>query len=90
MTLDDDLAGLLKRRSVEFGKPFKQVINDTLRRGLTQEISSNPTTTVQVRPHDFGRLRPGLDPDRMNQLYDELEVEAFLEKQRKVAGRTKT
>jgi hypothetical protein len=28
-------------------------------------------------------LRPGIDPDKMNQLLDELEVEEFLKKHQK-------
>jgi len=35
LTLDDDVASLLKKEARKTGEPFKQVVNDTLRRGLT-------------------------------------------------------
>ena len=86
LTIDDDIAGLLKRRSHELGQPFKQVVNSALRKGLSQESAAAPRRRVEVRPAPLG-LRPGYDPDRMNLLYDELEVEAYIEKERKPAER---
>ncbi|HZZ16878.1 MAG TPA: CopG family transcriptional regulator [Candidatus Sulfotelmatobacter sp.] len=35
LTLDDDVAALLKKEARKSGEPFKQVVNATLRRGLT-------------------------------------------------------
>lgn len=78
LTLDDDLAGILQKRSRELGKPFREIVNATLRRGLS--TSENlPRPKVTVRPHDFGPS-PALDFDRLNQLVDELEVEDYLRK----------
>jgi len=34
LTLDDDVAALLKKEVRKSGEPFKQVVNNTLRRGL--------------------------------------------------------
>jgi hypothetical protein len=79
LTIDDDLAGILKRRSHELGKPFKEIVNSTLRRGLSA-TDIPKTFDVVVRPHDFGAMRPGLDGDRINQLIDDLEVEDYLRK----------
>jgi hypothetical protein len=79
LTIDDDLAGILKRRSQELGKPFKEIVNSTLRKGLSA-MDSQKTFEVVVRPHDFGAMRPGLDGDRINQLIDDLEVEDYLRK----------
>jgi hypothetical protein len=78
LTIDDDLAGVLQRRSAESGKSFKQVVNDALRRGLAERLEQTPSK-VAVRPHDFGPS-PGLDFDRLNQLADELEVQNYLTK----------
>ncbi len=33
LTLDDDLAGLLKQRARELGIPFKEAVNRTIRAG---------------------------------------------------------
>ena len=34
LTIEDDLAGLLKQRSKELGKSFKEVVNQAIRKGL--------------------------------------------------------
>ncbi len=82
LTLDDDLAGILKKRSRELGLPFKEMVNNALRKGLQEETPTPKRNVITVRPHDFG-FKAGIDFDRMNQLNDELEVEAFLEKERR-------
>jgi hypothetical protein len=79
LTIDDDLAGILQRRSREMGKSFKEIVNMALRKGLAEESVSKANKVV-VRPHDFGRTLGGVDPDRLNQLADELEVEEYLRK----------
>ena len=76
LTLDDDLAGILQRRSRKLGKSFKEIVNTTLRQGLTADFKST-NHTVTVRPHDFG-ASPGIDLDRLNQLADELETEEYV------------
>ncbi len=75
LTLDDDLAALLKHRAQELGIPFKEVLNRVIREGLGAAAipSTHPPKT---RPHSFG-FRPGVDLDKLNQLADELEAEAF-------------
>jgi hypothetical protein len=78
LTIEDDLAGILRRKARELDQPFKAVINSALRKGLAGEIEESRHPVV-VRPHDFG-THPGLDPDRLNQLADELEVEDYLRK----------
>lgn len=78
LTIDDDLAGILKRRSQELGKSFKELVNAALRKGLAEATADLPPLQIRVRPHDFGKTRAGIDLDRLNQLVDELEVERFL------------
>jgi len=77
LTIDDDLAGILKRRSTELGLPFKEIVNSALRKGLS-ETDVKKMLNVVVRPHDFGAMHPGLDGDLLNQLADNLEVEDYL------------
>ena len=79
LTLDDDLADALKQQAKLLDVPFKQVVNDTLRRGLAPEAPED-RPVFRVRPLRGG-FRPGVDPLRLSQLNDELEVQAFLEKQ---------
>jgi len=78
LTIDDDLAGILRRKSRELDKPFKELVNVALRKGLAEDCEAKENTVV-VRPHDFG-VSPGLDLDRLNQLVDEIEVEDYSKK----------
>ncbi len=80
LTLDDDLADALKQQAKLLEVPFKQVVNDTLRRGLAPEAPED-RPVFRVRPLRGG-FRPGIDPLKLNQLNDQLEVEDFLEEQR--------
>ena len=76
LTIDDDLAGLLKRRARELGLPFKDVVNRTLRAGLGEEAKPRLRSAPKTISHAFG-FRPGIDLDKLNQLADELEAEAY-------------
>ena len=75
LTLDADVADGLRQEVRRTGKSFKAAVNDALRAGLGGAARRVKAKRFVVEPHDFG-LRPGIDPDRLNQLVDELEVEA--------------
>src|SRR5216684_6293393 len=81
LTIDDDLAGLLKRRARELGVPFKDVVDLTLRAGLGEEAKQRQHPVPKVIPHAFG-FRPGIDLNKLSQLADELEAEAYASAQR--------
>ena len=81
LTIDDALADALKQQAKLLDVPFQQVVNDTLRRGLAPETPEN-RPAFRVRPFRGG-FRLGIDPLKLNQLNDQLEVEAFLKKHRK-------
>ena len=75
MTLDNDLAEALKERARLLDIPFKQVVNDVLRRGLSP-VAREDKTVFRVKPLSGG-FRPGVDPLKLNQLNDELEAQEF-------------
>lgn len=79
LTLDDDLAGLLKRRAREFGIPFKEAVNRTIRAGMSDAGPTSRDAPPKTISHSFG-FAPGIDLDKLGQLADELEAEAFAEK----------
>ncbi|HTR14271.1 MAG TPA: hypothetical protein VMI72_13730 [Roseiarcus sp.] len=79
LTIDDDLAGLLKERARVLGIPFKEAVNRTIRAGLGEAVSARRHPAPKTIPHSFG-FRPGIDLDKLGQLADELEAEAFAEK----------
>lgn len=69
LTLDDDVAALLKRQARKTGEPFKQVVNETLRRGLIAD--KQPTRKpFKVKPINLGLPR---DFDKVEDLLEYLE-----------------
>jgi predicted DNA-binding ribbon-helix-helix protein len=75
LTLDDDIAAKLKEIARRRKMPFKEVVNTVLRRGLVApepRRSRSQRFRVEVFNSPF---RAGIDPLRLNQLADELEVE---------------
>ena len=76
LTLDDDIAHSLKEQARLLNKPFKQVVNDTLRRGMSPAVGET-RAIYRVKPLHGGFV-PGVDPEKLNQLNDELEVEDYL------------
>jgi hypothetical protein len=81
LTIDDDLAGILKRRSQQLGVPFKDMVNQTLRAALGEDAQALRRQGPKTIPHSFG-FRPGIDLDKLNQLADELEDETYVAAQR--------
>lgn len=79
LTLDDDLAGALKKRAHATGRSFKAVVNEAIRRGLsTGSALLDEPEPFRVQPHSCG-FRPGIDTAKLNQLVDELELEEAAE-----------
>ena len=76
LTLDPDVAKLVRETVEHEQLTLKDVVNDALRRGLKPR-ESRPA--LRVIAHSTP-LQPGLDPRGFNQLADELEDEAVLSK----------
>jgi hypothetical protein len=75
IALDDDLAKKLQDIAHKRRESFRQVVNETLRRGLSTQLP-RPSRSEPFRTDTFDSpFRPGIDPLRLNQLVDELEVE---------------
>ena len=72
------IADSLREQARLLDKPFKQVVNDTLRRGMSP-LPPDDRPVFRVKPLSGGFL-PGVDLLRLNQLNDQLEVEEFLKK----------
>lgn len=80
LTLDEDVAQYLKQESRIRNKPFKQVLNETVRRGMKPGARRARPGKFKVVPNDSG-FAPGVDPENLKQLDEELEIEEFLKKQ---------
>lgn len=73
LTLDEDVATRLKSLARRSGRAFRDVVNDTLRRGLACPPASAPRQPFKVHVRDLGRLRPGLSLDNIGALLEQIE-----------------
>lgn len=73
LTLDDDLHRELHELAHRTGRSFKRTVNETLRRGLASAETPTARSPYRVRTAALGSLAPGIDPNKMLQLADELE-----------------
>jgi hypothetical protein len=83
VTLDRDVERILRETAVLTHKPFKKVLNDTLRSALEREAKAAQPEPFVLKARPMG-LRAGYDPTGFNRLADDLEAEAFLESTRKL------
>ncbi|MDE2670090.1 MAG: hypothetical protein OXI51_10600 [Chloroflexota bacterium] len=88
LTLDEDIAAVLKARARRLGRPFKQVVNDALRRGLSNSSQEQEPPTpeegrpvFEVKPICSG-FAPGVDPMKLKELDADLELQELLQKMR--------
>jgi hypothetical protein len=71
LTLDEDVAKLLKKEARKSGEPFKQAVNRFLRLGLRAAKQPSQEPFV-VKPWNL-RPPPGLDFDNIGDLIEALE-----------------
>ena len=77
LTLDEDVAVRLKELADRKNLSFKEAVNTVLRRGLAaQERSARPARPFRADTFRSA-FRPGVDPQKLNQLVDELEARRF-------------
>jgi hypothetical protein len=69
LTLDDDVASLLKKEARKSGEPFKQIVNRFLRLGLMAKPARKP---FKVKPWNM-QAPPGLSFDNVHELLDALD-----------------
>lgn len=72
LTLDEDVAVKLAQLSRETGLPFKAIVNETLRNGLSAKQAMSPPDRFQVKARPLG-LRAGLSYDNVGELLEEIE-----------------
>lgn len=75
VTLDSDVADLIRDVQHRERKTFKEVVNEALRRGLTQAAPEAPP--YRLRPH-HSDVRPGVDVTALNRLADELDDDGHI------------
>ncbi|HET6584478.1 MAG TPA: CopG family transcriptional regulator [Nannocystaceae bacterium] len=76
LTLDPDLARTLKDLADRRRQSFEETLDEIVRRGLaTRPRATDARYTLE--PHRGG-FRPGIDPGKLNQLVDQVDVEDFI------------
>lgn len=79
LTLDDDVARRVADLAHRRGLSFKEAVNTLLRRGLG-EAGSRARGRSRFRTQTFrSGFRPGVDPEKLNQLVDDLEAAEAVE-----------
>jgi hypothetical protein len=73
LILDDDVAAKLRAEARRAGRPFRDVVNETLRRGLASRRIASSRQSFRIAPRDLGNLRPGLSLDNVADLIDQIE-----------------
>jgi len=73
LTLDDDVAAKLKAEQNRAGLPFKEIVNETLRRGLAGRRAAPRHQAFTVTARDLGELKPGLSLDNVGELIEHTE-----------------
>ncbi len=72
LTIDDGIAQALNELAHRSNKPFKQVVNETLRAGLSPAGRAG-AKRYKVQPAALGGKFPGIDLDKALALADAIE-----------------
>jgi hypothetical protein len=73
LTLDDDVAAKLRAEARRAGRPFRDIVNDALRRGLAARTGQPGREPFKIEPRDLGNVRPGLSLDNVADLIEQVE-----------------
>ena len=80
LTLEDRIVRDLKDLAHHSGKPFKTVVNETLRAGLAAKGENRPKRRFRLRPASLGTVLPGFNLDKALSIADALEDEELARK----------
>lgn len=73
LTVDDDVAAKLKAEARRTDRPFREVVNEMLRRGLAISGGTAPRPPFRIAARDLGNLKPGLSLDNIAELIEQAE-----------------
>ncbi len=80
LTLDEQIAKALKNTAHRTGKPFKQVVNETLRAGLAADAAPAKARPYRLKTVSLGGIIGGVSVEKALQLADALEDEEIARK----------
>jgi hypothetical protein len=87
VTLDPDVERLVREKARSSRQSFKQALNNAIRQGLGDEALAPTGKPFRVKARPM-RLRPGVDPARLGEVADDLEIDAFLATTKRLRGRS--
>ena len=73
LSLDDDVATKLKAEARLAGRPFREIVNEMLRRGLASRRVTAHRQAFEITARDLGDLKPGLSLDYVAELIEQLK-----------------
>jgi hypothetical protein len=73
VTLNDDVAAKLKAEARRAGRPFRDIVNETLRNGLAIRRLISQRQSFKVGARDLGHLGAGLSLDSVADLIEQVE-----------------
>lgn len=73
LTLEKDVAARLRAEARRSGRPFKDLVNECLRRGLAQRDRTPTRAHFEVKPRNMGALQPGLSLDNVAELLERID-----------------
>lgn len=74
MTLDDDVVARVKEEATKKGIPFKEALNEMVRRGTASREISEAQRNFRIKPLSM-EIRPGINLDNIHELLDLIEGE---------------
>lgn len=80
LTIDDRIAKALKDAAHRSGKSYKQVVNETLRAGLSANRIMDETKSYRLKPVSMGDVAPGYNLRKALELAEHLEDEEIARK----------
>jgi hypothetical protein len=79
LTIEDRIAKALKESAHRSGRSFKEVVNETLRKGMDAEQTVNPKP-YRLKPASLGKAATGIDLRKALLLADRIEEEEIARK----------
>lgn len=80
LTIDDDIAGQIRKVVASSGKSFKSIVNDALRAGMAKDRIAEAAEPYRLTPVSMGDVVGSHDLDKALQLADRLEDEEIARK----------
>jgi len=67
------LRRLLQEESRRAGGPFKEIVNETLRAGLSTRRAAGKRQAFRITPRELGEVKPGLSLDNIGELIEQAQ-----------------